>query len=349
MEKEERKRYSRQIILPDIGLAGQEKLKAAKILVIGAGGLGCPLLQYLVAAGIGTVGVVDNDTVDISNLHRQILFSAADIGQNKAQTAVSKLAVLNPHVNLLALTVKLTADNAVQLISDYDLVVDGSDNFPTRYLVDDTCVALGKPMIFGSILRFEGQVSVFNYKGGPTYRCLFPDAEETEGENCAEAGVLGILPGIIGSYMANEVIKVICEIGEPLSGKLLIINVLTNTNQIFNFTRSASYGTEFTKETSVSKSEVVIAEEMVMEILEMFLAREPEKIYLIDVREEYEFEEDFIGGVNIPLPDLPGKLDQIPTDKILAFYCHSGKRSKIAANMLAMRGYAGKSFWVKRP
>ena len=347
MQAEERKRYSRQIILPEMGMAGQEKLKAAKVLVIGAGGLGCPVLQYLVAAGVGTIGVVDDDTVDVTNLHRQILYSPDDIGKGKAETAVQKLTAMNPYVNLTAIPVRLDESNAAEIISNYDLVIDGSDNFPTRYLANDICVELNKPLVFGSILRFEGQVSVFNYKGGPTYRCLFPEAEE--GDNCEVAGVIGILPGIIGTYMANEVIKVICEIGEILSGRLLVLNALGNTNNIFSFNRSSAYPVKEKIETiSITRPVANKIEEMFLEELESKLESGADDLYLIDVRENYEFEEDFIGGINVPLSEIPENIDIFPVDKTIVFYCTTGKRSRMAATLLAKSGFEGLSFWVKK-
>lgn len=231
----ELQRYLRQIMLPEIGLAGQEKLQQAKILVIGAGGLGCPVLQYLTAAGVGIIGIADNDAVDITNLHRQILYNIHDIGHNKATIAATKLSALNPFVQLQPITERVTEKNAEELIAGYDLIIDGSDNFTTRYLVNDTCVKLNKPFVSGAILGFEGQLSVYNYNGGPTYRCLFP--EPSAAANCAENGVLGILPGIIGAYMANEAVKIICHTGTVLSGKLLVINCLTNSSQVFEFSR----------------------------------------------------------------------------------------------------------------
>jgi molybdopterin/thiamine biosynthesis adenylyltransferase/rhodanese-related sulfurtransferase len=345
MEPLERKRYSRQIIMPEIGVTGQEKLKAARVLVIGAGGLGCPVLQYLVAAGVGTLGVVDDDVVDLTNLHRQILYGPDDIGKGKAVTATAKLSVFNPFTRLIALPVRLTKKNASDLISNYDLVIDGSDNFPTRYLVSDACAALGKTMVFGSILRFEGQVSVFNYQGGPTYRDLFSDAEE--GDNCEVAGVLGVLPGIIGSYMANETIKIICGVGEILSGKLMVVNALSNSHHIFTFSKPAS------RSNSVNvpqcPTDMIIPNgEIPADALEKLLESDPDSLHLVDVREEYEFEEDYIGGVNIPLPDLPANLTEIPADKTIVFYCISGKRSKLAYDILSRSGFEGKAYWAKK-
>lgn len=342
MEPLERRRYSRQILLPEMGMVGQEKLRSARVLVIGAGGLGCPVLQYLAAAGVGTIGIVDDDVVDITNLHRQILYTAEDVGKGKAEIAGKKLALLNPFVKFNIIPERLTAENAAGIVKDYDLVIDGSDNFPTRYLANDTCVALDKPMVFGSILRFEGQVSVFNYKGGPTYRCLFPDAEE--GDNCAEAGVIGILPGIIGTYMANETIKIICGIGEPLSGKLMVINALTNNISFFQFSAEQ---VEVKLQAKLVTTEIEVPE-MLFEDWEEFRESDPDQIFLVDVREDYEFEADSIGGINIPLSELPENLTAMPADKTVVFYCRSGIRSKMAAKLLSKTTFGGKSFWMKK-
>lgn len=346
MEPQERKRYSRQIILPEMGLARQEKLKAAKVLVIGAGGLGCPVLQYLTAAGVGTIGIVDDDVVDITNLHRQILYTQDDIGKGKAQTAKERLSALNPFVNFNVIPIRLDVDHASGIIADYDLVIDGSDNFPTRYLANDVCVHLNKPLVFGSILRFEGQVSVFNYQAGPTYRCLFPEAEE--GDNCAEAGVIGILPGIIGTYMANEAIKIICGIGEPLSGKLMIINALTNEINTFRFSRvSEITASQINDDPVITAIEDPGSAEISFEDFEQLQQANPDELLLIDVREEYEYEEDFVGGINIPLPELTENITRMPADKTIVFYCRSGVRSLKAANLLKENNFQGISYWMK--
>lgn len=347
LEPIERKRYSRQILLPEMGLAGQEKLRAAKVVVVGAGGLGCPVLQYLVAAGVGEIGIIDDDAVDLTNLHRQILYSAHDVGQNKAITAVEKLAILNPFVQLTAYPDRLNAENATDLLSGYDLVIDGSDNFETRYLVNDFCVLLNKPFVFGSILRFEGQVSVFNYQRGPTYRCLFPDAEE--GDNCAEAGVIGILPGIIGTYMANEAIKIIVGIGEPLSGQLLVINTLTNSTSVFKFSRSADALLPHPPKKELRKAEenAGLPKEMSFETFEALKESDPESVFLVDVREYNEFEADNFGGENIPLSDIPESIPGFPAGRIVVFYCQSGKRSMQAATLLMQSGYGGSAYWAQ--
>ncbi|MEI6509301.1 MAG: HesA/MoeB/ThiF family protein, partial [Bacteroidota bacterium] len=233
----ELKRYNRHIILPEIGLEGQQKLKLAKVLVIGAGGLGCPLLQYLAAAGVGTIGVVDSDTVDESNLHRQILYSSNEVGKNKADIAAKKLSELNPFIKITPIVSYLNSENALQLFSDFDIIIDGSDNFATRYLVNDACVILNKPFVSGSIYKFQGQISVFNYHEGPTYRCLYPEPGDIP--NCAEVGVLGVLPGIVGCLMANETIKMIIGNGEVLSGKLLVFDSLTMQFNTFGFSTVA--------------------------------------------------------------------------------------------------------------
>lgn len=334
LAREELKRYNRQIILPEIGLSGQQKLKAAKVLMIGAGGLGCPVLQYLVAAGVGKIGIVDDDLVDESNLHRQILYSSADVGKPKAVVAAEKLELFNPYVELTAYQERLTHENAEKLIGFYDLIIDGSDNFPTRYLVNDTCIRLNKTLVFGSIFKFEGQISVFNYLGGPQYRDIFPEAPaNNEVPNCAEIGVLGVLPGLVGLYMANEAIKIICEIGETLSGKLMSVNALDNSVSVFKFGKQVHQ-----KQQATEKQEVEIKEDNSQEIsieeLENWLEKTPEEVYLIDVREEYEFEDYNIGGINIPFDELPGRINSLPKNKKIVFCCLSGQRSKMALELI---------------
>lgn len=333
LDSQELKRYKRQIILPELGIAGQQKLKNARVLMVGAGGLGCPVLQYLVAAGVGFIGVVDDDTVDETNLHRQILYSTEDIGKNKAQVAVEKLSVLNPHVKFSAYPVRLSMQNADQLFRTYDLVIDGSDNFPTRYLVNDTCAALNLPLVFGSLFKFEGQVSVFNYHGGPDYRSIFPDPPGIdEVPNCAEIGVIGVLPGIIGTYMANEAIKVICEMGEVLSGKLLCINALDGTSNIFKITNSS--GSEQNRHSIQAGTINNTGDEITAEELIHLQNNKAEEVYLVDVRENYEFEDHNLGGVNIPLYELQDRINELPEDMTIVFYCQTGQRSKMAVQLL---------------
>ncbi|WP_411273110.1 molybdopterin-synthase adenylyltransferase MoeB [Daejeonella sp.] len=345
LTREELKQYNRQITLPELGINGQEKLKAAKVLMIGAGGLGCPVLQYMAAAGVGYIGIVDDDVVDVSNLHRQILYSAADVGKPKALTAKQKLELLNPFAIITAYQERLTSDNATRLVDMYDLIIDGSDNFPTRYLVNDTCVSLNKPLVFGSIFKFEGQVSVFNYHDGPNYRDVFPEAPPAdEVPNCSEIGVIGVLPGMIGTYMANEGIKIICGIGETLSGKLLTINALDNSMNVFEI---AAQKQSIPKPATTEEKPAEIAnEEISMEVLKTWMAKTPEKVYLVDVREDYEFEDYNIGGVNISLYELNEHISTFSIDKKLVFVCQTGQRSKMAVNVVKPF-FEGEIFSVK--
>lgn len=332
----ELKRYDRQLLLPELGINGQEQLKKAAVLVIGAGGLGSPLLLYLSAAGIGRIGIVDHDLVEESNLQRQVLFHTADIGKNKAKTAALKLEVLNPYVKTEAYDLRIDRDNAAGMIGAYDLVVDGSDNFDTRYLVNDTCVALNKTLVSGSVFRFEGQVSVLNYKGGPDYRALYPEpplAEEMP--NCADAGVIGTLPGIIGSMMANEVIKVVCGFGEVLSGKLLTFNALDNETLLFTFGKAMAKKPDL----PAGGDQVIKAVKYQVygtSIQELEGWKQDQIAYqLIDVREAYEYEEYNIGGTNIPLYELSAHLPALLDQDKIVLCCTTGARSKIAARLLA--------------
>ena len=344
-ESEELKRYSRQTTLSEIGLPGQEKLKRAKVLMIGAGGLGCPVLQYLAAAGVGEIGIVDDDVVSLSNLHRQILYTTADIGRYKADTAKEKLALLNPHVKLTAYNERFTSRNALSICNHYDLVIDGSDNFGTRYLVNDTCVALNKPLVFGSIFKFEGHVAVFNYQEGPNYRDVFPEAPPAdEVPNCAETGVLGVLPGIIGTYMANEAIKIICGIGETLSGKLMTINALDNTTRVFKVGKQKKIVTS--PDISIAEHAPAIHFEITMDELNSWLIRSPGEVQLIDVRETYEFEDYNIGGTNIPLYELKENMGLLVPNKKLVFCCQTGQRSKMAIQLLKLL-YKGQMYSLK--
>lgn len=330
MNNQELKRYDRQILLEELGLEGQEKLSKTAILVIGAGGLGCPLLLYLAGAGIGKIGIIDGDVVEESNLHRQVLYQMSDLGKNKARTAAEKLRQLNPLIEVQAYSYHLSAENATATLSDYDLVMDGSDNFPTRYLVNDSCVTLNKPLIFGSIFKFEGQVSVFNYQGGPDYRSCYPEAPATaEQNNCGESGVIGPLPGIIGSMMANECMKVICGFGDPLSGKLLIFNALNYDMQIFNIQPEGADD----KTISEAGTKAAAYQEIGQEELQAWRDKE-EPFLLIDVREAYEFEEYNIGGTHISLYDLKDKIADIPFQNRLVLCCTSGAKSRMAAKLI---------------
>jgi len=232
------RRYSKQIILPEIGLPGQEKLKNAKVLVVGAGGLGCPALQYLTAAGVGKIGIAEFDMVDETNLQRQILYGSPDVGKLKSIIAKNRLKYLNSNVELEIFNLKCDASNSLRILKNWDVIVDATDNLSSRYIINDACVILGKPMVHGAVYKYEGVVSVFNYKGGPTYRCYNPQANNDDFKNPLPSGMglFGVLPGIIGTYLANEVIKVITESGDILSGKVLMINILTNTFKTFNVT-----------------------------------------------------------------------------------------------------------------
>lgn len=343
---QELKRYNRHIILSEVGQEGQEKLKAARVLVVGAGGLGCPVLQYLVAAGVGTIGIVDADEVDESNLQRQILYSLEDIGKSKAMIAAQKLNFQNPYVKIHAFNEWLSRENVLEIMKDYDIIVDGSDNFPTRYLVNDACVMLDKVLVFGSIFKFEGQVSVFNYKKdgikGPTYRCLFPEPPAPEDvPNCSQIGVIGVLPGLIGTMQANEVIKVILDIGEVLSGKVLVADLLANSFNIlgfkaieenFNITDFVDYE-EFCNPGG-GKEEMDPLKSINVQELKWKLDQ-GEEIMLLDVREEFEREICKLDGMHIPMNQIPGQVENLPREKPLILYCHHGMRSANVQKYLA--------------
>ena len=239
LSESEKKRYNRHLILDKVGIEGQQRLKNARVLVIGAGGLGCPVLLYLTAAGVGNIGIIDFDTVDESNLQRQVLFTTEDIGKNKALAAKERLLARNNCIEITVFPEKLTTENALELFGQYDIIIDGTDNFSTRYLVNDACVISNKPLIYGAIFKFEGQVTVFNYQNGPTYRCLFPNPPKAGSvPSCSDIGVLGVLPGLIGLQQANEALKIILQIGEILSGKLTIYNALGADTTIVNITKN---------------------------------------------------------------------------------------------------------------
>ena len=326
-------RYARHITLAEVGKEGQEKLTAAKVLVVGAGGLGCPVLQYLVAAGVGTVGIVDFDTVSLSNLQRQILYTENDIGKNKALTAKSRLAALNSHVEIKAYPIPLELNNCLDLLSDYDIVVDGTDNFTTRYLINDACTKLQKPMIYGSLYKFEGQVSVFNYNNGPSYRCLFPQPP-TAGEvpNCNDIGILGVLPGQIGILQATEALKIILKIGDVLSGKLLYINVLTNDTRTIEITKNK----QIIQSIRSKKLELVSTQDCTfIETISLSDIHFQEDLVWIDVREEDELPYlEFSQLKKIPLSTLSRNVDTIPKMDKKIIFCQSGIRAKKAIVLL---------------
>lgn len=345
--KEELERYSRHLIIPEFNIEGQRKLKNAKVLVVGTGGLGAPLLQYLAAAGVGTLGLIDFDVVDESNLQRQVLFSVNDIGRLKTEVAKERIESLNPHIKVITHNTYLTSSNALDIIKDYDVVADGTDNFPTRYLVNDACVILNKTNVYASIFRFDGQVSVFNYTGkdgqtGPNYRDLFPSPPPPGlVPSCAEGGVLGVLPGIIGSLQANEVIKVLTGVGEPLSGRLFLFDALTFKTTTLNIKKSSS-GQSITElidyEAFCGIGNEQDAEPMVPEItvdeLKTLLDSGAD-FQLIDVREPYEYEIASLKGELIPLNDLESKIDKIHSDRKVVVHCRSGVRSAKAIQTLA--------------
>lgn len=343
LSKEELVRYNRHLILSGFGPEKQQQLKAAKVLVVGAGGLGSPVLLYLGAAGVGTLGIVDADDVEETNLQRQVIFNENDCGANKALAAAKNLAAKNHFCTFTPYPVRLIASNAVEIISDYDVIVDGTDNFPTRYLLNDACVLLGKPLVYGSILTFEGQVSVFNLKdnGGYTanYRDLFPSPPDPESvPNCEQAGVLGVLPGLIGCMQANEVIKIITGIGEPLTNKLLILDSMNLEQNIFTFpnrqARNSIRGLvdyeEFCginrhKSKSLDSKELAMKEVTVQELKEMMDSGAA--FQLIDVREPHEVDICEIGGELIPQGDIPKNVDKVSKDKKVVIHCRSGARS----------------------
>jgi sulfur-carrier protein adenylyltransferase/sulfurtransferase len=347
LSQQESLRYSRQILLPDLKLEGQEKLKSGSALVIGAGGLGSPALFYLTAAGVGRIGILDFDVVDVSNLQRQILYSSEDVGSSKAIKAAERLSNLNPHVKIETHQCFLNTENAMEIISNYDVVIDGSDNLPTRYLVNDACVLLNKTLIYGAIFQFEGQVSVFNEllldgSRGPNYRDLFPIPPPPEMvPSCSEGGVLGVLPGIIGSMQANEAIKVLAGIGTTLSGRLLLFDALDFSTRYLKIkidsNREAITGLmdyeQFCNPKHQEKSN-----EISPSLAKEWIASKS-NIQIIDVREPFEFDLGNIGGVNIPLGTLDQNLKMISKDKQVIVLCKSGGRSNKAVMELKELGY----------
>lgn len=351
--KAELERYSRHIIIPEFNIEGQRKLKEAKVLVVGSGGLGSPLLLYLAAAGVGTIGIVDYDVVDDSNLQRQVLFGTESIDQPKVEAAKARLQALNPHIQINLHNTYLTAENALDIIQNYDLVADGTDNFPTRYLVNDASVILGKTNVYASIYRFDGQVSVFNYQHedgsfGPNYRDLFPTPPPPGlVPSCAEGGVLGVLPGIIGSLQALEVIKVITGVGEPLVGRLYLFDALSFTNRTLNIRKNPNVG-EITELINYEQfCGIGLSKEVEYENLKEISVQELEKlqnlkadIQLIDVREPYEAEIVSIGAQLIPKDSIEEHLDQISKEKQVIIHCRSGKRSAEVIQLLQQQyGY----------
>ena len=354
--KQELARYARHFALPDFGMEGQRRLKNSSVLVIGAGGLGSPMLLYLAAAGVGRIGIVDPDVVDMSNLQRQVLYTVADIGKPKAETARKKLLAMNPHLDIQAFFMPLNRENALDLVAQYDVVADGTDNFQTRYLVNDACVLMGKVNVYASIFRFEGQVSVFNLgkdgERGVNYRDLFPSPPPPGlVPDCAEGGVLGVLPGIIGSMQASEVIKVLAGVGEPLAGRLFVFDAASFTTRVLKINKNPKLApiTElidydmfcgFKPKGVIARDEETAGSIREISSLELKkMLRENVDFQLIDVREAYEYEVNNLGGILIPLSILKDKTDLISKDKQVIVHCKSGGRSAKAITQLQALGF----------
>lgn len=329
-------RYNRHIILSEIGSSGQNKLNNAKVLVVGAGGLGCPILQYLAAAGIGNIGIIDFDIVEVSNLQRQILFGNSSLGKNKAEAAKQRLQDLNNTILITAYPERLTNKNAITLFNQYDIIVDGTDNFETRYLINDASIITNKPLVFGAIYKFEGQVSVFNHKNGPSYRCLFSKEPNNNTLNCSEVGVLGILPGIIGTMQANEVLKIVLEIGNVLSGKLLCYNALTLQSYVLKINKSETEintilegQADFNSKTIHTNCGYNIKTVSIKDIMNS------DDSQFIDVRAIDELPKiETLKVTSIPLNELENNLDKIEIEKEKMIFCQSGIRSKHAVSIL---------------
>jgi len=326
-------KYHRQIILPGIGTVGQEKIKEARVLVIGAGGLGCPVLMYLTAAGVGQIGIADYDKVDISNIHRQVLYTADDTGKFKTAVAAARLREMNPDCHITTYNVRITKGNIMDIISGYDLVIDGSDNFATRYLLSDATEMLGIPMVFGAVYQFYGQASVFNYNNGPSYRCLFPEPpEHDEVPSCSPAGVIGMMPGIVGSIQAGEAIKIITGIGEPLSGRLLQIDILDFRTEIIRFSCSKDYKPV---ETLGDYDEAcgINVKSISPEELQKKLSAGTE-INIYDIRPASEYDKFNISGVNILSAELLNDPKMLPASGMIVIVCETGDESFAVADYL---------------
>ena len=356
LTREELARYARHLVLPEVGREGQERLKGARVLLVGAGGLGSPAALYLAAAGVGTLGIVDPDVVDVTNLQLQILHGTAGLGAPKVASARRRLHDVNPHVGIETGALRLTSENALEIVSRFDVVVDGSDNFPTRYLVNDACVFTGKPNVYGSVYRWEGQLAVFATEGGPCYRCLFREPPPPGLiPNCAEAGVFGALPGVIGAAQAMEAIKLILGVGNAMAGRLQIFDALAYRWRELEIRRDPGCpvcGDEPTQ-TGLIDYEVFCGMEPVRpggedvvgrvgaEELDDVLAGSP-RPFLLDVREPMEWNTmnlAHMGAVLVPMREVPGRLDEIPRDRPVVVYCHTGVRSLEVAKLLSAEGY----------
>jgi len=330
-------RYNRQIILPEIGEDGQFKLSKAKVLLIGAGGLGVAILPYLAAAGVGEIGVVDDDVIEVSNLQRQVIYKSSAVGKYKVDEAKAMVSELNPLIKVNAIAEKLSGKNAISLFEKYDIIVDATDNLQIKYLINDACLVTNKPMVYGSIFRFQGQVSVFNYQNGPTYRCLYPD-ENSSSANCADAGVIGISVGIIGMLQANEVVKMILGIGEVLNGKILVYNILNNEQQKYDFEKNVSIVIDST----IFEEKYVSNEKTIKEIEAEAVLNEMtnDEILFLDVRNVDELPKiNFKNGIQIPLMNLENEMDKLNSNQTIYVYCQSGIRSKIALEQLQKKNF----------
>jgi len=351
---EEIRRYGRHLIMPEVGMDGQKKLKAASVLLIGAGGLGSPLGLYLAAAGVGRIGIVDFDVVDYSNLQRQVLYSTKDVGRPKLASAKERLEGINPFVKVETYEMHLSSENALGLFSGYDIIVDGTDNFPTRYLVNDACVITGKPNVYGSIFRFEGQVSVFATNDGPCYRCLYPEPPPPGlVPSCAEGGVLGILPGIIGTIQANETVKLIIGKGEPLVGRLLLFDALKTKFRELKLRKNpdcpvcgqhrtitslidyeAFCGVQAGWDSFTREEQYEISVDELKKRLD-----NKDDLFILDVREPQEYQICNLNGYLIPLKDLPKRINELDTAKEIIVHCKVGGRSRQAVEFMKQSGF----------
>lgn len=335
-------RYQRQVTLPEIGEAGQARLGAASVLVVGAGGLGSPAAIYLAAAGVGRIGLVDFDRVDITNLHRQILYGTSDVGRPKLEAARGRLRDLNPEIAVETHEARLTSENALEILAGYDVILDGTDNFATRYLVNDACVLLGRPNVYGSIFRFDGQVSVFATADGPCYRCLYPEPPPPGlVPSCAEGGVLGVLPGTVGTLQATEAIKLITGIGETLAGRLLVFDALRMTFRVMKLRRRCEEHAPITRLIDYEEfCNPVLKTDITPQELSQKLAS-GEDIVLVDVRELHEWNSGHIeGATHIPMRQIEQHLAEIPKDKDVVMICRSGSRSgHVQHHLLQALGY----------
>ncbi len=353
LTNDEIQRYSRHLIMPEVGMEGQLKLKAARVLCIGAGGLGSPLALYLGAAGAGTLGIVDFDVVDYTNLQRQIIHTTADVGRKKLDSAAEKLKAINPYINLRTFDTRLSSANALELFREFDIIADGTDNFPTRYLVNDACVLTGKPNVYGSIFRFEGQASVFATEDGPCYRCLYPEPPPPGlVPSCAEGGVLGILPGLVGVIQATETIKLILGQGDPLIGRLLLVDALGMKFRELKLRKSPDCPVcgknptvkeliDYNEFCGIRGEEAPVATDvpaMTVEELKQQLDSKKD-LFILDVREPHEYQICNLNGYLIPLGDLPKRVHELDSSRDIVAHCRSGVRSGKAVTFLRQAGF----------